>query len=86
MNICEVGKSYFIRSVTYHYTGRCTQVTDQWIELEDAAWIADDGRFNEFLVTGKAQEVEPYPNKIRLLIGSILDITEWIHPLPRQVV
>jgi hypothetical protein len=81
----EVGKCYFIRSVTHHYTGRATKVTSEWIELSDAAWIADDGRFNEFLRTGEAKEVEPYVEPVRIPIGSVLDQTEWKHALPRSV-
>ena len=83
--IVEVGKCYFIRSVTHHYTGRCTKVNSQWMELEDAAWIADDGRFNEFLKTGNADEVEPYVNPVRIPQGCILDVTEWQHALPADV-
>jgi hypothetical protein len=81
----NVGKAYFIRSVTHHYTGKCVKCTKEWVELEDAAWIADDGRFNEFLKTGNANEVEPYVNSVRIPIGCILDATEWQHALPRSV-
>ncbi len=83
--ICDVGKSYFIRSVTHHYTGRCVRVNKDWIELEDAAWIADDGRFNNFLKTGEANEVEPYVENVRILIACILDVTEFKHALPKTV-
>lgn len=84
--LCEAGKSYFIRTVTHHYTGRCVKCTPIFIELHDAAWIADDGRFHDFLKTGNANEVEPYVNPIRIPIGGILDVTEWhlALPLPRE--
>jgi hypothetical protein len=81
----EVGKSYFIRTVTHHYTGRATKVAREWVELSDAAWIADDGRFNEFLRTGNANEVEPFVNTVRIPNGAIVDVTEWQHALPRTV-
>ena len=83
--IMEVGKSYFIRTVTHHYTGKCEKITEKWCELSSAAWIADDGRFNEFLKTGIASEVEPYVKNVRLSLGSIIDVSEWGHPLPSEV-
>ena len=83
--IAEVGKDYFIRTITHHYTGRCVSCNDDWLELEDAAWIADDGRFNNFLKTGIAEEVEPYVNNVRISVGCILDLTEFNHPLPKEV-
>jgi hypothetical protein len=41
----QVGKNYFIRTVTHHYTGKLIKVTPKELVLKDAAWIADDGRF-----------------------------------------
>src|SRR3990167_584078 len=81
--LCDVGKSYFIRTVTHHYTGKCVKVTPTWIELHDAAWIADDGRFHDFLKTGNAHEVEPFVHPVRIPVGAIIDVTEWQHALPR---
>ena len=56
----DVGKSYLIRSVTMYYTGRLASVTDTDLVLEDAAWIADTGRFATALKTGELNEVEPF--------------------------
>lgn len=80
----EVGKNYFIRSVTHHYAGKCVKCTPVFIELEDAAWIASDGRFYNFLKEGKLDEIEPYVDNVRIPIGCILDVTEWKHALPRD--
>jgi len=82
--ILEVGKAYFIRTVTHHYTGKCVKCNDAWFELSDAAWIADDGRFNEFLKTGTANEVEPFVNNVRISVGCVVDATEWSHALPKE--
>jgi len=82
--LMEEGKSYFIRTVTHHYTGRCVKSNKSWVELEDAAWIADDGRFHDFLKTGDANEIEPFVNSVRVPVGAILDVTEWQHALPRS--
>ena len=84
------GKPVFVRTVTHHYTGRLGSLGEPtqphlFIELTDAAWIADDGRFADALKDGKLNEVEPYPDGPVLLgLGAILDISEWHHDLPRE--
>jgi hypothetical protein len=81
--IMDVGAAVIIRTVTLHYTGRITAVDDKWIHLDDAAWIADTGRWAEALMTGKLSEVEPYPGPCAVPIGCIVDVSPWAHPLPR---
>ena len=72
-----VGKSVLIRTVTHHYTGRVIEVTGLTLTISDAAWLADSGRFNEFLKDpDKANEVEPYQNDVIINLYSILDVTE----------
>jgi hypothetical protein len=78
-------KKVFIRTVTHHYTGMMSHLADGFIRLNDATWIADDGRFNECLKTGTVNECEPFPTHCYVAIGSIVDICEWSHGLPRQV-
>src|SRR3990167_4090803 len=45
----KIGKCYLIRTVTMIDTGRLVEVTEQELVLEDAAWIADTGRFADAL-------------------------------------
>jgi hypothetical protein len=82
----EVGAAYFIRTVTHHYTGRLLKVTSTELLIEDAAWIADDGRFADFLKSGEASEVEPYPDGVKVILGrsGILDAVKWTSKLPRE--
>jgi hypothetical protein len=80
-----VGESVFIRTVTMHFTGRISAVYAGEIVLEDAAWIADSGRFSAALHTGSLSEVEPYPGKVIVSRASIVDVSPWTHPLPRSV-
>jgi hypothetical protein len=73
----EIGKNYFIRTITHHYTGKLVQVHAGELVLESAAWIADDGRFTQALEKEEFAEVELFP-KDRLVVigrGSILDAT-----------
>ena len=81
----EVGKNYFIRTVTHHYTGQLLAVFPQELVLVDAAWIADDGRFADAVSTGSFNEVEPFPaGRVVLGRGSILDATVINYPVPRS--
>ena len=66
-------------------TGKLVAVTNQEIVLEDAAWIADTGRFSECLTKGTFNEIEPFPNKIIIGRASVVDATEFTHSLPRSV-
>jgi len=76
----EVGKDYFIRTVTHYFTGRLVWVGEKELVLEDAAWIADTGRFNTFMLGKDVNEVEPFPNGSRVIVarGSLIDMTERI--------
>lgn len=78
-------KNVFIRTVTHHYTGRMSRLSDGFIRLDRATWIVDDGRFNECLKQGTVNECEPFPAHCYIAIGSIVDICEWSHDLPRGV-
>jgi len=83
-----VGKQYFIRTVTMAIVGRLVSVGRQELTLEDAAWVADTGRFGDFLRDGEkvADEVEPFPDgEVFVGRGSIIDMVEWKHkPLRKQ--
>lgn len=85
MNLLDTynGKHVFVRTVTHHYTGRLINYDETFLQLENAAWIADDGRFANALKDGTLDEVEPYPDLCLISIGSVLDVSEWLHELPR---
>ena len=80
----EVGKLYLIRSVTMYYTGRLVRITKTDLLLEDAAWIADTGRFHTALKIGSFNEIEPFIKPVIVSRGSIVDATIWNHALPRE--
>jgi hypothetical protein len=58
----KIGQPYLIRTVSMIDTGRIVAVTDKEIILEDAAWIADTGRFSDALKSCNFSEVEPFPD------------------------
>lgn len=79
----KIGENYFIRTVTHHYTGKLIRVTPKELVLQDAAWIADDGRFMNALKDGTLNEIEPFQDDVVIGRGAILDATFWRHDLPR---
>ena len=78
-----VGEKYYFRAVTYHLTGRVTKVIGSILELENAAWIADSGRFMQAIKEGKLNEVEPV-GRAYVNIDTVTDFFPWVHPLPTQ--
>lgn len=70
----EIGQVYLIRTVTMTDLGRVIAANDKWIVMEDAAWIADTGRFSDALKKCSFNEVEPYPDgRVIIGAGSIID-------------
>ena len=78
-----VGKKMFIRTVTYHLTGKIEKIVGNFFVLSSAAWIADSGRFMNAIKEGKLNEVEPV-EKALVNINSITDMFPWMHELPRK--
>lgn len=80
----SIGKKYFIRTVTYHVTGKVKKIKGGFLVLTDAAWIADSGRFRQAIVDGILNEVEPVDVEMYVNINSITDAFVWKHKLPRE--
>ena len=54
--------------------GRLLRVTPTELVLEDAAWIADTGRFSDALKAASFNEVEPFPDgEVIIGRGAIID-------------
>ena len=70
----EIGAIYLIRTVTMIDTGRVVAASKQWIVLEDAAWIADTGRFSDALKKCEFNEIEPFPDgRVILNATAVID-------------
>ena len=78
-----LGTSVIVRSVTHYYVGVLSAYDDSLLLLDDAAWVADTGRWSVALSTGAVNEVEPYPGKCILNRGAIVDLSPWNHSLLR---
>lgn len=57
----KIGSNYFIRTATYHHTGKLVSLTPTEILITHAAWIADSGRFTQALRSCDFMEVEMFP-------------------------
>lgn len=79
-----VGQAVIIRTVTHFFAGRLMAETDRWLILDDAAWIADSGRWADALKSGSLSEVEPYPGRCQVAVGAVVDMAPWAHALPRE--
>ena len=78
-----VGEKYFFRTVTYHMTGRVKKIIGSILELENAAWISDSGRFMNAIKEGKLNEVEPV-GRAYININTVVDFFPWAHSLPTK--
>ena len=85
-NPYEIGKNYFIRTVTNFYTGKLESVGSKELVLSSVCWIADTGRFSDAMNSAdKMSEIEPYPPDVPVIIGrgAIVDAVVYNHDLPR---
>jgi len=76
-----IGKKFFFRTVTYHCTGRVVSLIGTIAQLENAAWIADSGRFADAIAKGELSEVEPV-GIMYLNLQTVVDFFPWNHKLP----
>ena len=80
----KVGESYLFRTVTHIEVGRVRAVIGQYVELEEASWIADTGRYHDCLKKGVFNEVEPYPLYTGINSQSLINYAPWPHALPTE--
>lgn len=71
----KIGESYLLRTVTHYIAGKLAAVYPLELVFDDAAWVADTGRFNEALKSGSFNEQEPYQNSVIVGRGCIVDMT-----------
>lgn len=76
-----VGQKLFIRTVTFHLVGKVKKWMGAFIQLEDASWVADSGRFMNAIKDGTLNEVEPV-GIAWVNLSSVVDFFPWKHSLP----
>lgn len=78
-----IGQSYFFRTVTYHLVGKVTKQVGKFLELKDASWVADSGRFMQAIKKGELKEVEPVGVAF-VNLDSVTDFFPWKNKLPKE--
>ena len=78
-----VNKSFLFRTVTYHLVGKVKKIFGNFLELENASWVADSGRFMNAIKEGKLDEVEPVGTAF-INLQSVTDFFYWKHALPKD--
>jgi len=76
-----VGQKFFFRTVTYHFVGKVVKRVGTFLQLENASWVADSGRFMQAIKDGTLDEVEPL-GEWNVNIEAITDFGRWNHSLP----
>jgi hypothetical protein len=72
----EKGKIYAVRTVTMIYTGRLLDFNEQEFLFDEVAWIPETERWADFAATGAHKESEPYPGRVVIGRGGLLDCFE----------
>lgn len=75
-----VGQKLFIRTVTYHLVGKVEKRVGSFLQLKDASWVADSGRFMNAIKDGTLNEVEPV-GIAWVNLSSVVDFFPWKHSL-----
>ncbi len=78
-----IGKKFFFRTVTYHTVGKVVAKMGNFVELKDASWVADSGRFMNAIKEGSLDEVEPVGQQW-LNLSTVVDFFPWKHNLPKD--
>ena len=76
----KVGKSYFVRTVTYHLVGRVTKIKENWITLEDASCVFNTDNMTTMIRTGTIASSN-YLGDVTVNANSITDFFPWKHEL-----
>lgn len=65
----EIGKPYNFMTVLGWYKGILTKETAKTFTLEDASWVAESGRFSEYVLDdSNVKEEEPFAPKSKFII------------------
>lgn len=80
-----VGEKVFFRTVTYHAIGEVKKTFGRFVHLKTASWVADTGRFMNFIKEGVGEnsEIEPV-GEMFLNMDTVVDFFIWKHKLPTE--
>ena len=79
----EIGKAYLFCGVTRYFVGRVTRITGPFVELAEASWVANTGRFSEAVSRFTLDEVERVPDGWIVNTAALNDAGPWNGDLPK---
>lgn len=89
VEVAEVGDNVVLMTDTFYWIGKIAKIGNSAVILDEAAWIADMGRFANALSSGPRgiSEAEPVPGSGRMGVplAHIRTYIPWPHPTIRQV-
>ena len=78
----EIEEKYYVETFGKFYVGEVVEVTPLEVSFKNASWVADTGKYSEFLKTGKSNEMEVEPiGDITLPVAYISMKKVWKHKL-----
>jgi hypothetical protein len=81
----EVGKNYFVRTVTDYWLGELVSVDGPYtLTLRKASWVADSGRLHVFMREGQAPNMEIEP--VGVVSCQWVAVLPWPHRLLTEAV
>ena len=84
----EIGGKYFVETFGKNYLGEVKEVTSTRVVLVKCSWVADTGRFGDFMKKGKPADNEPYPDEFEVQVPQayIANTVRWPHKLVRETI
>jgi hypothetical protein len=77
-----VGKTLFLRTVTYHIIGKVEKLIGKIVFLSQAIWVADSGRFMQAIKGGELNEYEEMGDWF-VNLDTVTDFGFWKHNIPK---
>lgn len=82
------GLNYLVEDASKLWLGRLVSVDGPYtVTLVDYSWVADTGRYSEFMREGRSSqmEIEPAPDGMMKRVHW-LNISQWPHDLLRETI
>lgn len=78
----QVEKPYYVETFGKYYVGVVSEVTGTEVVLTKAAWVADTGKFSEFIKKGETHNMEVEPvGTVTVPLAYISARYDWPHKL-----
>lgn len=80
----EVGKSFMVMTIAHYIVGELVGFNDRELFFKKASVVVDTGRFMNCAKNGELDEVEPYPDNMKVKVSrdAIVRAHPWMFALP----